>query len=104
MDSEETAIRELPVPEVYELSAEELKELPAREAVGNELPSPEDMKEKPWVPASEILSRVAKRPSPLDIMSPAEAMSPGSIGDGLVSPLSLTGRDDRKRHDTFYNP
>jgi hypothetical protein len=115
MDSEETAIKELSVPEAYELSAEELKELPAREAVSNELPSPEDREEKPWVPASAILSRVAKKPPPLDIMSPAETMSPGSIGGGLVSPLSPagrqgrrfffpTGRDDGKRHDTFYNP
>jgi len=113
MDSEETAIRELPGSEMYELSAEEFKEMPAREAIGNELPSPENTKETPWFPASEILSRV-ERSSSIQILSPVDIIGPGAIGDGLVSPLSPAGRqgrrfffpgiDDGKMHDTFYNP
>ena len=54
MDSEDAAFKELPGSEMYELSAEELNEMPAREASGRELPSLEDMKGTPWVPASEI--------------------------------------------------
>jgi hypothetical protein len=65
MDSEETAIKELSVPEAYELSAEELKELPAREAVSNELPSPEDREEKPWLYGGAKSGRFLARAHPL---------------------------------------
>jgi hypothetical protein len=105
MDSQEAAIKELPVEDVYEL--------PAREAVGSELGSPREKEEEKWVPASKILSRV-ETTSPSDIPSPAETTSPGIIGDGVVSPLSPVGkragrfffpvRDDGKKHDTYYNP
>lgn len=105
MDSEEAAIRELPVEELYEL--------PAREAVGSELASPGEKEEEKWVLASEILSQV-ETTSPSDILSPAETMSPGTIGDGIVSPLSPARRragrlffplrGDGKKHDTYYNP
>lgn len=114
MDSEDSAINELPVPQVYELCAEDVKELPSHEAAASELPSLEDSKETSWVPASDILSRVVKKPSPLEIMSAAETLSPGSIGDGLVSPLSpadrqgrrifVSGKEEGKRHDkVFYS-
>jgi hypothetical protein len=91
-----------------------MKELPAHEAVASELPSPKDTEETPWVPASEILSRLVDQPSRREITAPVETMSPGSIGVGFVSPLSLAGwqgrtvffpRDeDSKRHNTYYNP
>lgn len=95
-----------------ELASHEVYELPACEAVGTELASPL------W---SDGDVKIAFSPS--EIMSPAETMSPGSSGDGIVSPLSPAGRPGRfffgratvkkekvvkrkpeKKHDTYYHP